>query len=488
MSKIIKNTKSSVSFLSSVGNKILAVFTLLILLVTLFLSTFSFFKSRSGYLDLSKENLSARITESSKLLSEDLNNKIHQLDYIATLDPIRSMNWDIQYPELLKQAEYWGFLHIFIMDTNGISYYAEDHTIRDQSKEPFFDMVSGDKRVLTEPYVDGSRKLSITTITAPMKDENGKVFANICGVIDLNKINSTIQNIHVGKNGYAFIANKNGNFVAHKDMNIVYNNVCLADLKAEYSGLSNLQPIMKKVESKESGIDTFTVNNEKMIINYMPIESTPWSLFLAIPESELLARSRGMLVFQIIVSICAVIAGIMCSLYIRQWISNKINEIAKMSSELSDCNLSYTSESTGNDEFAQVIDSLNNSVFTLKSTVEEVSNNSTTLVESNAHIDEMIQDIFLQINESTNSIESISASMEESSAALLELNAASEEVIGNTTHSVNAASEGLNLAQNIESHSSEIYKNAISSKNNVLSLYNSCSKNLKDSIEKVKTI
>ncbi|HCW54723.1 MAG TPA: methyl-accepting chemotaxis protein, partial [Clostridium sp.] len=56
------------------------------------------------------------------------------------------------------------------------------------------------------------------------------------------------------------------------------------------------------------------------------------------------------------------------------------------------------------------------------------------------------------------------------------------------THSVNAASEGLNLAQNIESHSSEIYKNAISSKNNVLSLYNSCSKNLKDSIEKVKTI
>ena len=488
MRKVVQNIKSNKSLFSNVGNKILAIFTLLILLVTIFLSTFSFFKSKNGFLDLYKESLSSRIVENSKLLSEEINNKIHQLDYIATLDTIQSMNWDIQYPELLKQAEYWGFLHIFIMDTNGISYYAEDNTIRDQSKEPFFEMVSGDKRVLTEPYVDGSRKLSITTITAPMKDANGNVFANICGVIDLNKINSTIQNINVGKNGYAFIANKNGNFVAHKDMSIVYNNICLNDLSDEYSELNGLKPIMQKIDSKETGIDTYKVDNENMIISYMPIESTPWSLFLAVPEKELLESISKTLSLQIIISIIAIAIGIVSSISIRNWISNKLNEITKMSSELSECNLSYTCEASGADDFAQVINSLNNSVSVLKSTVEEVSDNSNIIAKNNAHIDEMIQDIFTQINESANSIESISASMEESSAALLELNAASEEVIGNTTHSVNAASEGLTLAENIEKHSSEIYDNAISSKNNVLKLYNSCSTNLKESIEKVKTI
>lgn len=159
-----------------------------------------------------------------------------------------------------------------------------------------------------------------------------------------------------------------------------------------------------------------------------------------------------------------------------------------MSSELSECNLSYTSESSGSDEFAQVINSLNNSVSVLRNTVEEVSNNSNVLAESNAHIDEMIQDIFAQINESADSIENISASMEESSAALLELNATSEYVIDNTKHSVDAASEGLVLAQNIEEHSSKTYEKAMNSKNNIINLYNACSENLKESIEKVKTI
>ena len=45
------------------------------------------------------------------------------------------MDWNKQYPTLLEEA--WGFMHIFIMDTKGIGYYAETNTIKDQSKEAF---------------------------------------------------------------------------------------------------------------------------------------------------------------------------------------------------------------------------------------------------------------------------------------------------------------------------------------------------------------
>ncbi|NME81960.1 methyl-accepting chemotaxis protein [Clostridium sp. SM-530-WT-3G] len=473
---------------SSVGNKMLIIFTSLILLVTVLLSTFSFFKSKKSLLETTKSNLSSRIVESSSLVSKEFDIKFKQLEFISNLDTIQSMNWDIQYPELVKQAEIWEFKHIFIMDTNGMAYYAENNTIKDQSKEDFFKSITGDKKVITEPFVDSSNHLSIVTLTAPIKDSTGKVIANICGVVNLYNINSIIQNINIGDNGYAFIANKNGNFVAHKDMSVVYNNVWLNDLPNEYSGLSGLKPIIQKIQSEETGVETLTVNNQQMIVSYMPIESTPWSLFLVMPEDELLESNNKTLLSQIIISLFTLLMGIIASLYIRRWISNKLDPITKMSSELSECNLSYKSEYSGNDEFAKVIDSLNNSVSVLKSTVEEVSDNSNIIAENNANIYEMIQDIFVQINESANSIESISTSMQESSAALLELNAASEEVIGNTTHSVNAASEGLALAQNIENHSSEIYENAITSKNNIINLYDSCSKNLKESIEKVKTI
>lgn len=482
---MIKNSNTKTS---SVGNKILSIFTLLILLVTVFLSTFSFLKSRSALLETTKGNLSTRIVEGSKLVSNIFDTKFKELEYISTLDEIQSMNWEIQYPELVKQAEIWGFKHIFIMDINGTSYYAENNTIKDQSQEDFFKNITGNKKVVTEPFVDNNNQLSIVTLTAPIINASGSVIGNICGVVDLYNINSIIQDINVGKAGYAFILNENGNFVAHKDMSLVYNHICLSDLSSEYSGLNGLKPAIQKTISSETGNDTFIVNNEKMIMSYIPIESTPWSLFLAIPEKELLKSNNKALYLQVFVSILAVIIGIICSLYLRKWISNKLKEITKMSSELSDCNLSYTSETSGNDEFAEVISSLNNSVSVLKSTIEEVNNNSTVLSDNSSHINNMIQDIFAQINNSANSLENISASMEESSAALVELNAASENVIDNTRKSVDTASEGLALAENIEEHSSKIYENAITSKNNVIKLYDSCSENLKESIEKVKTI
>lgn len=473
--------------ISSIGNKILAIFTILILLVTVFLSTFSYYRSKSSLLTTSKENLSSRIVEASQLVSNELAKKFQQLEYITTLDTIQSMDWNIQYPELIKQAEFWGFRHIFIIDTTGISYYAEDNTIRDQSKEAFFGHITGDKKSITEPYVDGSRNLSITILTVPLKID-GKLIGNLCGVIDLDKINTIIQNINVGEQGYAFILNKNGNFVAHKDMSLVMDNISLLNLPAEHSGLSGLQPLIDKNKTSETGLDSFTVNGQTLIASYMPIESTPWTLALTIPENELLKNSNRTLMMQIIISIVASIIGIVCSLYIRSWISKRLNVITKMSYELSKCNLSYTHEDNSSDEIAQVTGSLNEAISSLRTTMEEVSENSGTLLENSVHIDNMIQDIFLQINKSANSIESISASMEESSAALCELNSTSDNVIENTKLSVNAASEGLILAQNIEAHSSKIYEEAISSKDSVMRLYNSCSENLKESIEKVQII
>ena len=473
--------------ISSIGNKILAIFTLLILLVTTFLSSFSFYKGNKDLLDINKDNLSSRIMEGAQLITHDFENKFHELEYISNLDSIQSLDWSIQYPALLKEAEFWGFEHIFIMYTNGMSYYAEDNTVRDQSNEPFFKDITGDKRVITEPYVDGAKDLTITTLTVPMK-KDGKVIGNICGVVDLHKLNKLVQNINVGENGYAFILNKNGNFVAHNDMNLVMDTISLLDLPKEHAGLAGLKPLVDKNIASETGVDSYTINNETYIISYMPVELSPWTLALVIPKSELLKNSNKTLAMQLLISLIAIIIGVIFSLSIRSWISKRLSVLTEMSYELSKCNLSYTHDEKGSDEIAQVTHSLNEAISSLKTTMKEVSQNSSTLLDNSLNIDTMVQDIFTQINESAHSIENISASMEESSAALFELNATSDNVIENTQVSVNVASEGLVLADDIEERSSKVFKEAITSKDNVINLYTSCSENLKESIEKVKII
>lgn len=345
------------------------------------------------------------------------------------------MDWNKQYPTLLEEAEAWGFMHIFIMDTKGIGYYAETNTIKDQSKEAFFTDISGDKYYVTEPFVDAKEKKSITTITAPIK-KDGVVIGNICGVIDLSKINEFIQNVKIG----------------------------------------------------ESGTKEIDLDGQKIITAYNPVENTPWSIVLVANEDELLAGVDKMVLVQIIIAIVIIIFAVIISYVVKKSLSIKIEKIRKQTSELSKYNLAYKDETEYKDEFGEVINSINESVDVLNDTINEVKQNSNKLFETNASIDNMFDEIEKEINKSAISVEHISASMEESAAALQELNTMTVSVKENTKNSVNKAQQGLELANSIENESIQIHKQTINSKEIIENIYEECNLKLKEALEKVKIV
>ena len=178
--------------LFSVGNRLLIIFTILITLIVSTISILSFYKGKQNLTSVMTNNFSDRIVDSTKLLTNEFASKFRELENISNMEEIQSMDWSIQYPALLKQAELWDFKHIFILDLNGIGYYAETNTIRDQSKEDFFANVSGDVKVITEPFVGDDH--SITTLTTPIK-KNGQIVGTLCGVIDLGEINKIVQKL-----------------------------------------------------------------------------------------------------------------------------------------------------------------------------------------------------------------------------------------------------------------------------------------------------
>ena len=442
--------------------------------------------SISNLKNIAYSNTEERAADSAQALANEIGAIIEQLEYISKLDSIQSMDWNKQYPTLLEEAEAWGFMHIFIMDTKGIGYYAETNTIKDQSKEAFFTDISGDKYYVTEPFVDAKEKKSITTITAPIK-KDGVVIGNICGVIDLSKINEFIQNVKIGESGYAFLLRKNGEFVAHNDMSLVYNQVNIVEPDDEYSNLKGFSTLIESVENGESGTKEIDLDGQKIITAYNPVENTPWSIVLVANEDELLAGVDKMVLLQIIITIVIIIFAVIISYVVKRSLSIKIEKIRKQTSELSKYNLAYKDETEYKDEFGEVINSINESVDVLNDTINEVKQNSNKLFETNASIDNMFDEIEKEINKSAISVEHISASMEES-AALQELNTMTVSVKENTENSVNKAQQGLELANSIENESVQIHKQTIKSKEIIENIYEECNLKLKEALEKVKIV
>lgn len=419
----------------SIGNVILGINILLVISISIFMTGTALINSISNLKNIAYSNTEERAADSAQALANEIGVRIEQLEYISKLDSIQSMDWNKQYPTLLEEAEAWGFMHIFIMDTKGIGYYAETNTIKDQSKEAFFTDISGDKYYVTETFVDAKEKKSITTITAPIK-KDGVVIGNICGVIDLSKINEFIQNVKIG----------------------------------------------------ESGTKEIDLDGQKIITAYNPVENTPWSIVLVANEDELLAGVDKMVLLQIIITIVIIIFAVIISYVVKRSLSIKIEKIRKQTSELSKYNLAYKDETEYKDEFGEVINSINESVDVLNDTINEVKQNSNKLFETNASIDNMFDEIEKEINKSAISVEHISASMEESAAALQELNTMTVSVKENTENSVNKAQQGLELANSIENESVQIHKQTIKSKEIIENIYEECNLKLKEALEKVKIV
>ena len=470
----------------SIGNVILGINILLVISISIFMTGTALINSISNLKNIAYSNTEERAADSAQALANEIGVRIEQLEYISKLDSIQSMDWNKQYPTLLEEAEAWGFMHIFIMDTKGIGYYAETNTIKDQSKEAFFTDISGDKYYVTEPFVDAKEKKSITTITAPIK-KDGVVIGNICGVIDLSKINEFIQNVKIGESGYAFLLRKNGEFVAHNDMSLVYNQVNIVEPDDEYSNLKGFSTLIESVENGESGTKEIDLDGQKIITAYNPVENTPWSIVLVANEDELLAGVDKMVLLQIIITIVIIIFAVIISYVVKRSLSIKIEKIRKQTSELSKYNLAYKDETEYKDEFGEVINSINESVDVLNDTINEVKQNSNKLFETNASIDNMFDEIEKEINKSAISVEHISASMEES-AALQELNTMTVSVKENTKNSVNKAQQGLELANSIENESIQIHKQTINSKEIIENIYEECNLKLKEALEKVKIV
>lgn len=466
------------------GNKILAVIIILVVAITAINSLLSFNMMSNNIIKLTEDNLQREVASSEKLFANIIANKYRALEYISGLPEIQSMDWEKQEPVLKEKATPLGFEHIFIMTNEGMGYYAEDGSIKDQSGEEFYQMIKGDVRVVTEPFVESEKERSITTLTMPIKNGD-EVLGTICGVISLNEINTSVQDIENGESGYGFLVNANGEFVANKDMSTVYNQVTITDEESEYAGFAGLT---EELASGNTGVKTFNIKGEEYLTAFTPLEGTNWLLAITVKQSEVLAVLERISIIQVIVAIFAIVIGGVISVFIRRWISGAVGQVNRFAKEMAQYNLTYSDTPRSNDEFGEAVKELNSTVETLNDIVGNVYTSSENIYRADEKINDMLTDIFGQISETADAVTNITSNMEESSAALTELNAMAHEVNDHTKVSAQEAGHALELAKDISDSSAKIHSDTVKAKDTVEGKYIACSEKLKVALEKVKVI
>ena len=481
MNKILKNT----------GNKIMLYIITLVIGICFILSYMSYYKTKENILMTTKENLIARTKDSASSVEREFYYRTEQLSNMAALQEIISMDWSIQKPVLVEQTEKWKFDGIFILDTNGYGYYPTNSEIVDQSKDEFFAMIKENGTLITEPYIRHEEKESITTIVVSIKDNDGSVVGYLCGTINLEDINKIVQSIKIGNDGYAFLINDNGKFVAHNNMDLVFNETSFENALNESNdekSNSLLQDLFTRISSDKEDVEEIKLKDSDIYISYTPVNNTPWSLGIVASSKEVLGGIHKMAFLQIILAVIFMAVGIIISLFIRKYLLLKISTIEQYSEELSSYNLSYRGEANIKDDFGQVIESLNSGVEVLGDTISKVKSNSNEICGSCREIDSEINEISIDLEQAAATTEEISASMEQCNASLQEVYGITSDVNNSVKTYDVQANKSMDTADNIEKEAEKMHGEAIKSKENIEEIYSKCSEKLKQALTKISVV
>lgn len=284
--------------------------TFLCLIATLTLNVVYFYNSKQTQFKLKENDLQQYVEECRNFIDQYFEYNFNVLEYLSEYPEIYNMDWNQQYTFLKDNKKLFYFERFMVVDMQGQVYYVNEdkNEIKNQSTEEFFFDVINNKRFLTEPFIQVNERLAIVTLSVSIYRDNKKVGA-LCGVLDLAKIYKMFENKKVGEDGYSFIINENGDYIAHKNTKYIFNyNNFFEQLNDEGN---NIELLKEKIKNNSDRLMDIVLDSKEYYIGATELESKNWYLIFVIPKSEFLLELNNLMLFEILSILFAILIVIL---------------------------------------------------------------------------------------------------------------------------------------------------------------------------------
>lgn len=154
------------------------------------------------------------------------------------------------------------------------------------------------------------------TIAVPLINA-GKTAGALLAELNVRGIWDKVDQIQFGEAGLAYIIDRNGQIIAHRDKKLVMRHAQVPSPKI-LQDIINGRPGNTTVDTDEGG---------RLLMSYAPIRSLGWGLVISQPERDAYAMARTMHAQSWIIILLGIIATVVTSYFLARYVSHPINEI-----------------------------------------------------------------------------------------------------------------------------------------------------------------
>ena len=350
------------------------------------------------------------------------------------------------------------FNYVMFCSPDGVG-YASDGKILTVISKPFFRSIMNDKKKTYVSDIDFQLDGTVCYyIARPAYNASGSLIGVFAGAVKLDEIDKMVGELSMGRDGKAILVGSNGVLISHIRGVSKYMDLSYSD-KAGYSGLD---VIASQACAGKSGEGYYKDPNGVLTFaSYVPVQGTPWSAILTIPQKQIEAVGDKMKTMIIIITaLIGVIISVVCSLMMiaavkpLKVVRESIHEIAS-----GDADLTQQIVVKSNNEIGALGDGFNAFMGKLRTIIGGVKDSKEILGDVNIGLQKRIEengrsieaiigdlsDIGSQVQNQADSvsqtvsaveeisqnIQSLENMIETQSSGVVEASAAVEEMIGN---------------------------------------------------------
>lgn len=319
-----------------IRGKLIISFTALVAILALSLGLVSIMSATRVLNRQAELNLSYQAIEGANLIVSEMESQGLALQILAEMDQMKSMGLSEMFTLISRQIVKMEFDDISVITPNGSLNYKDKKVIKLPQDDPALKVFDGE--VVSYFGMSPATGEPVLIYAVPIY-QNSRVVGGLLGRYPGVALSELSDQITYGKDGYAYILNEEGTFIAHKDRDNVrkqFNPIKDAETDAT---LASTKVLFEKILKNKAGLEHYEIDGVSRYAAFSPIENTSWTLVVTATEDYVLSGRKEIQDNIFYVAIVALILGVIFTYLIGSSIVKPIKPVVEKARLLAELDL-----------------------------------------------------------------------------------------------------------------------------------------------------
>ncbi|GHV42307.1 methyl-accepting chemotaxis protein [Spirochaetia bacterium] len=428
----------------SLSKRVSLLIGILIFFVTVLTGITSLIVATGTVEETTEQSLESLAGLGAEMAGVTIQSDLHIIQELANRAHTRSLVWETQRDSLAGDIDREGYLDMGIVGMDGIAHYIKDDTTANLADRDYIIKALRGEQAVSDVLISRVINKPVVMFAVPITVDN-----KVMGALIVRKEGSELSNITdrigIGTNGYAYMINRSGVMISHRNTNYVLEQFAPIEAAKKDPSLKSLGDVIAKMIIKGKGVDSYTFGGQAMMVGYAPVPGLNWILAATAARTDLMGGVNTLRNLIIVFGLVFLAIGIGAALLIGRSITRPILNMIPLLEGVSNGDLSEKLVVTSKDEVRTMAEKYNNSMGSLSTMVSHTKNAAISLEEMANRLYENMQKTTEAVHFISNAISSIKQKTINQVTSVTETHATIGEV-KNHTEDLNSSIEHQSTA------------------------------------------